>query len=48
MMDRRPGSRSHKLNDEFTVRFFDFFDDIQVTTQRLVEVIPEKKVVSDR
>jgi hypothetical protein len=32
---------SQKLNDEFTVRFF---DDIQVTTQ-LIEVIPDKKVV---
>ncbi|HEY5822779.1 MAG TPA: SRPBCC domain-containing protein [Cyclobacteriaceae bacterium] len=33
---------SQKLNDEFTVRFF---DDIQVTTQKVVELVPEKKVV---
>jgi hypothetical protein len=39
--DNLEGS-SQKLGDEFTVRFF---DDIHVSTQKLIEVIPDKKVV---
>lgn len=33
--------RSHELDDEFTVRF----GDVHVSTQQLIEVIPDKKVV---
>lgn len=32
---------SQKLNDEFTVRF----DDVHVSTQKLIEFVPNKKVV---
>ncbi|RAW02296.1 SRPBCC family protein [Pseudochryseolinea flava] len=39
---KRLEGNSHALNDEFTVRFF---DDVHVSTQRIVELVPNKKVV---